>query len=424
MMETKNLESLLKEISGVVTRERGREATRRVSGEDYDVFRVLRLQRKEVDLHSAFIADLLDPRGSHGMGTAFLESFMDMMDGYLDLEFGDLTRVTVTKEYAIGPISRNGRKGGRIDILLSDGDKAVVIENKIGAGDQKYQLLRYSNYCRERYSGHGLVYLNLYGSDPSEESTGGEDLEYTVLSYREDIRGWIGRCMELCDRKTTLRETLRQYRTTLDEITGTMSEESMKELVSIATDERNMEAVLGLLSGEQEIKTAIRKRFLTRIKDMADDMGYTCNDEDLETMARLERVTKDCEHVLSFVPAGCDGIYCMKIGYDNSSCDFWYGIGSTSSRTCKISFVKTLPHIWGADDKDSQTKEYPYGWDFFYGDDGNGGHVDWYDWDSPSTLLDMHNGKILSFIERELFRKTADDNLIGILEDNLKKGNK
>lgn len=52
----------------------------RLSGVNFNVFRLLRMEEDEVRLHSRFIAELLDPKGSHGQGSAFLELFLRQVD--------------------------------------------------------------------------------------------------------------------------------------------------------------------------------------------------------------------------------------------------------------------------------------------------------------------------------------------------------
>ena len=47
------------------------------SGENYNIFNVLRIRKNEV-LHSRFIKDLLNPKGSHKQGAFFLEKFLNV----------------------------------------------------------------------------------------------------------------------------------------------------------------------------------------------------------------------------------------------------------------------------------------------------------------------------------------------------------
>lgn len=46
----------------------------------FNVFEILKLQSNENRTHSAFIAELLNPHGSHLIGTTFLKLFLEVTD--------------------------------------------------------------------------------------------------------------------------------------------------------------------------------------------------------------------------------------------------------------------------------------------------------------------------------------------------------
>jgi hypothetical protein len=51
-----------------------------LTGENFNVFKVLGLTTNEVRTHSAFIAELLNPKGSHGQKDVFLKLFLEVLD--------------------------------------------------------------------------------------------------------------------------------------------------------------------------------------------------------------------------------------------------------------------------------------------------------------------------------------------------------
>lgn len=55
------------------------EKIARLKGENFNVFRVLEIEYKEDELHSRFIAELLDPKGSHDQQTTFLKMFLEQI---------------------------------------------------------------------------------------------------------------------------------------------------------------------------------------------------------------------------------------------------------------------------------------------------------------------------------------------------------
>src|SRR5690606_16269877 len=81
----------------------------------FNIFEILNLQTNEVRTHSAFLAELLNPKGSHLMGHVFLEAFLSEL-GLSDSINAETTSVFVEKH--IGAVSEDNLRGGRLDIIL------------------------------------------------------------------------------------------------------------------------------------------------------------------------------------------------------------------------------------------------------------------------------------------------------------------
>ncbi|NHB69164.1 PDDEXK-like family protein [Perlabentimonas gracilis] len=197
-------------LDNVATISKKYEEIAKITGENFNVFKILRLTTNEVRTHSAFIAELLDPKGCHDQGDVFLRLFVVK----LKLAEIDYTSAKVEIEKYIGTVSENYDEGGRIDIIVTDGcGRAIIIENKIYAEDQKNQILRYHNYGEEKHKTiFNILYLTLYGSDPSSESLNSRtDIDFKCISYKSDIILWLESCKEKALNHPTLRETLTQY---------------------------------------------------------------------------------------------------------------------------------------------------------------------------------------------------------------------
>src|SRR5690606_9164250 len=82
-------------------------------------------------------------------------------------------------------------EGGRIDIYITDrhGD-TICIENKIYAGEQEGQMLRYNNFTQKHKSSH-LFFLTLRGR---EAQSGGENTKIYPISYEKHIIEWLEFC--------------------------------------------------------------------------------------------------------------------------------------------------------------------------------------------------------------------------------------
>ena len=278
------LQSLLNQISEIIKEEKELKQLKYERGDSFNVFEVLKLQRNEVRLHSAFISTLLDPKGSHGLKTKPLASFLRIMDadGILD----DLATVKAEKEVFIGQISKNGEDGGRMDIVLMDKHKnAIVIENKIDAKDQPKQLLRYDNYCKKHFKNYRIYYLTKWGVAPSDESCGRQDFDYWTASYNEDIFSWLDDCIALSDSIRPVNETIKQYRTNLVEILNIMSQNSKNEFLSVVTADKNIESTLAILENQSIIGRKIRFDFLQRLIALAKEYGFEGDKAEAEDLA-------------------------------------------------------------------------------------------------------------------------------------------
>ena len=252
-------------------------------GENYNIFNDLGFMSDEVHLHSMFLANLLNPKGSHGQRGKFLEAFLKMLHKSFpaisadSLEI-DTTIASVEVEKYIG--RQTDSEGGRIDIYLTDGKHSIIIENKIYAVDQHHQMLRYWNYGMSQKGNDTeksfvLIYLTLDGCSPSKDSLG-EDLKennIVCLSYKSDIRRWLDRCVELASRTPLVRETINQYISTIDILTNNVMEDN-KELLDILCKEENLDAVFDIIdSKENLINHIINDEFIPKLKDLAEDKG-------------------------------------------------------------------------------------------------------------------------------------------------------
>lgn len=252
-------------------------------GESFNIFNDLGFMSDEVHLHSMFLANLLNPKGSHGQRGKFLEAFLKM----LQKSFPAISADSLELDTAIASVEvekyigrQTDSEGGRIDIYLTDGKHSIIIENKIYAGDQHHQMLRYWNYGMSQKGNDTeksfvLIYLTLDGCSPSKDSLG-EDLkenDIVCLSYKSDIRGWLDRCVELASRTPLVRETINQYISTIDILTNNVMEDN-KELLDILSKEENLDAVFDIIdSKENLVNHIINDEFIPKLKDLAEDKG-------------------------------------------------------------------------------------------------------------------------------------------------------
>ena len=167
----KQIPQLLSKLSRLVAGEKNKQEQKRNRGEAFNVFSLLKMESNETATHSAILAELLNPHGSHGCGSAFLSAFLLQVALDVDLSLINLEEAEIEVEKIIGCKNEEATEGGRIDITINVGNMLFIIENKIYAQDQIHQLLRYDNYAKSTSKAYKLFYLTLDGKDASEAST-------------------------------------------------------------------------------------------------------------------------------------------------------------------------------------------------------------------------------------------------------------
>ncbi len=228
-MNKEKAQNLVNQVSTLL---KSYEKIAKSTGENFNIFSVMGMESDEVKTHSRIIAELLNPKGSHNQGSAFLKMFFQK----IEIEIFDFDNAHVFVEEHVGTIDKEYSEGGFIDIVIKDSKNQVVIENKIYAQDQKGQLLRYKN----KYPSCKLIYLTLDGKKPSEFSYkigNKKDLkleEIMLVSYRVDIKNWIEKCLEKISLLPIIRETLVQYLQLIKKLTNqTMNNDLKREITEL-----------------------------------------------------------------------------------------------------------------------------------------------------------------------------------------------
>ncbi len=244
------------------------EKQRELSGENFNVFSIMTMEQDEVFTHSAIIAELLNPKGSHSLGSEPLKLFINQIAEKVDIKSFDIDTAQCDKEFYIGKINEEGNEGGRIDVLVIDCNKnGFVIENKIYAGEQEKQLERYKSYYPEAK----VIFLTRDGHESKSEGK----IEYTSISYKKDIVKWIEECSKLAYDKPILRETLKQYLYLIKKLTNQTTNNKMSEKIVEIINE-NFEVSLEIYKNFQKTVEVKQNELLVSIlkKLKSDVMGW------------------------------------------------------------------------------------------------------------------------------------------------------
>lgn len=242
-MGNSTVENLLSQVSAI---NKKYEKIAEITGENFNIFKILKVETNEVRMHSALLANLLNPNGSHGQKNIFLKLFVKQLSelpqikNKNSLSEYETIDATMKENHSIKSINNDYTEGGYIDILITNKKgKQIIIENKIYAGDQKNQLIRYHNFDSEAH----LFYLTLDGHPPSEWSTKSETQELNedkiiLLSYENNIIEWLEQCKKEATSEPLLRETITQYINLIKYLTHqTMSNEQNKHIKKIISND-------------------------------------------------------------------------------------------------------------------------------------------------------------------------------------------
>lgn len=298
---------LLKHIFSIMQGYRERAL---LSGDHFNLFRVIGATSDEVKVHSAFIAELLNPKGSHGQGDIFLKLFLREVK---IVDF-DLEGASVVIEKYIGV--KTDTSGGRLDICIMNrnGDK-LIIENKIYAGDQENQLIRYSGYNPRE-----LLYLTLDGHCPDSSSCGQmkEGVDYTCLSYRDDILNWLEECRKEAAMAPLLREGISHYINLIRYLTNQSINKRMNDEVMniLVENPETLRSAYDINAAFVRAKQQIQCRFWKALMRELKEAGFTIDN-----------------------PSWDYGSDVWKY-YNNARNNYWYGV------SCEIRQIGDVSIRW------------------------------------------------------------------------------
>ncbi|WP_324680806.1 PD-(D/E)XK nuclease family protein [Hymenobacter sp. GOD-10R] len=244
------------------TLQRTQEKMTLLSGENFNIFRVLGLETREVRLHSAFLGELLNPAGSHGLRDAFLKLFLEA----IGVEGFQTDKARVLVEYDIGRVTTDYLQGGRIDIYLESAGQYLFIENKIYAQDQLNQLERYQAYRKNAH----LVYLTLEGTEPTEWGAGKLlPTDYQLFSYRTDIVEWLEKCRQVAVAHPLVRETIVQYQHLINYLTGRAANDFIKMEMHhlVQESEENFVSAYALKQAFEESQAVFIQRLIHQFEE-------------------------------------------------------------------------------------------------------------------------------------------------------------
>lgn len=248
------------------------------TGAQFNIFSILNMERLEVRTHSAFLYELLSPNGSHCQGYVYLKLFIEKV---LQIDDFDFENIAVYRE-------RDTREFGRIDLIIENSEKLVIIEMKIDAEDQKEQLKRYSDYGKTIGKKYKIYYLTLFGTDASQYSIGANEeiVDYINISFERDILSWIDACIRSGNTPflPSIRESLKQYIKVVEKITNQAEGGLVVDIKDFLLKDNNLEIIDEVAKVIPYAKAEVEFDFWYNLHKKVDksmvELGYKFIEED------------------------------------------------------------------------------------------------------------------------------------------------
>ncbi len=384
-------EQLFQAVSQIVQQAKVAKEESRLRGEQFNIFKVCGIDHYELQ-HSAIIAELLNPQGSHGQGCMYLKLFMEAYGSKLKTPKLTPIDISITKEER--SYNDKGEYNGRMDIFV-DYNKIplIIIENKIYANDQPIQLKKYDSEAKKRNAKEGeyeIVYLTLDGKDASDNS--GKDVKYIKMSYAKDIIKWLDLCIEKSSKIPLVRETLIQYQNHIKQLThqdmGKIDLDNLLQLMS-----QYPEAIREICSKQSDYWWYMYETYVrNQLGEVANNLGLEFDDN---------QMTPSGQQCFNFYKPEWINIKdnnraYIEFGTERRDKDRDFYVGITSS-TRKINLA-TANYSGGSLDALNEcgpNEWWPLGWKML--------EEPFCDWSFNSEItIKMKNGEFVDYIKKKL----------------------
>ena len=294
----------------MMARDLGRELDRKLAHR----FNILDYLRDDEVGLSLIIADLLNPKASHGQGLLFLQTLLSLEELKNTRHWPDLDRNQISVI-----VERKITADRRIDISVhidgTDGQThCLAIENKPYADDQENQVKDYLEYLGEKYDERFLlIYISPTGEGPSEWGIRRTGLDkwkdrFAIMPYHRDqeeqaeefdafriphsLSDWLGECRKNCevDRlRWFLRDAEIFCQRTFGDQAMTTNSERKAAFDFVLSNLSNLETALAVSESWPDVRDNVCEKFLKglcsqietevkeKLKEFADGMkvGHT-----------------------------------------------------------------------------------------------------------------------------------------------------
>lgn len=286
--------------------------------ENFNIFEILNLEEREVELHSKLLFFLLNNKEKNNIYEKFFKYFLEIV---LEVEYEPDKKYRIYREYAIS--------GGRIDFYIESEDIIYAIEMKINSIDGEEQLKKYNDFLCKKEKKTKLYYLTLLGEEPTKIEN--QEIGIISLSFKENVVDWLKKCIEKSYNSSLTRETLKQYLYSVNKLTNNIQEEGKEmELKALLRENKNFRIASELIEAVNSLKEEIEKEFWEELKEKISYSGesqlYKYNNGKGRELAFYKDINLE------------DSLLCFGIGRERLGIYFFIGIADkeTDEWTTKV----------------------------------------------------------------------------------------
>lgn len=245
---------------------------------------------------SQILADLLNPKGSHGQEEDFLRLFIDhcLPSIAKTSEWQNfLNSLNKTKVFVEEITWKSGTRR-RMDIYLeceADGKSyGICIENKPYASDQFEQLKDYATELRNRRLTHWhLIYLNEHGNTPSEHSIKADELDayteekkFSALKF-SNLIDWLKACQVECQNHSVTEFLAQLIKFIQKQFMGIEDMNESKSVLEVMQKSKeNIEASIQISNNVDKMKRRLIQKLKTDLRSEFQDKEYILDFDNID----------------------------------------------------------------------------------------------------------------------------------------------
>ena len=244
----------------------------------YNLLSIIEKDRDEAHVHSKVIYNLLSQNWGKIDKETFLTLFLKEIGIEDEIIYNEKWEVSREKVFDLDTIK------GRLDFEIKSKDYIYIIEMKIDAGDQPEQLMRYQKFAKEQHKKYKIFYLTLDGHNASKKSVGEEDseeikkVEYTNISFKEEILNWLEKCLDLVKGKENKSTCINQYIASINKILGEKNTKIKDNILKSSEDIKNAITIYKKLNENlQKVLESFFEELNKKLEDIGSKVIYNKN---------------------------------------------------------------------------------------------------------------------------------------------------